>query len=246
MEKRKYPKGKEIAKNFLSKLNGYINFELISQTDVCHIRFDNTEYYLYFKCITHEGNPYPLEHRRAQLPKRKSFDAIKDSEIPFLFWGYDVDNDVYVCWEPSKVKPRLNKKTYVSFYSRLSIQESVVEGEIRDETLTNGDKFVLFKSADILSFFQMIDQHFLELKKDSDKSLLSDNTITTSTNNDVIGKLFDIRDDDSVKLLVDSMKDKTKLTIMAACMNEFGEYYFKMTLSDWSKAIKKYSDSNNN
>lgn len=86
MEKRKYPKGKEIAKNFLSKLNGYINFELISQTDVCHIRFDNTEYYLYFKCITHEGNPYPLEHRRAQLPKRKSFDAIKDSEIPFFFW----------------------------------------------------------------------------------------------------------------------------------------------------------------
>ena len=47
----------------------------------------------------------------------------------------------------------------------MSIQESVVEGEIRDEELTNGDKFVLFKSADILSFFQMIDQHFAELKK---------------------------------------------------------------------------------
>ena len=27
---------------------------------------------------------------------------------------------------------------------------------------------------------------------------------------------------------------------MSACMNEFGEYYFKMSLIDWNKVISKY------
>ena len=239
MAKRQYPKGKELAKNFLDKLKSYPNFEILSQSDVCHIRIDNDEYYLYFKCVTHEGKPYPLEHQRAQLPRRDSFNAIKESEVPFLFIGYDVDNDVYVCWEPSKVKPRLNKKTYVSFYSRLSIQESVIEGEIRDEVLTNGDKFVLFKSADILSFFQMIDQHFVELKKNGEGFMASEPPVLLK-GKEVVGKILDINDDDSLKLLVDSMKDESRLKIMSACMNEFGEYYFKMSLIDWNKVISKY------
>lgn len=59
MAKRQYPKGKELAKNFLDKLKSYPNFEILSQSDVCHIRIDNDEYYLYFKCVTHEGKPYP-------------------------------------------------------------------------------------------------------------------------------------------------------------------------------------------
>lgn len=180
-----------------------------------------------------------MEHQRAQLPRRDSFDAIKESDVPFLFIGYDVDNDVYVCWEPSKVKPRLNKKTYVSFYSRLSIQESVVEGEIREEVLTNGDKFVLFKSADILSFFQMIDQHFAELKKNGEGFMASEPPVLLK-GKEVVGKILDINDDDSLKLLVDSMKDESRLKIMSACMNEFGEYYFKMSLIDWNKVISKY------
>lgn len=239
MARRQYPKGKELAKNFIEKLKKYPNFELISQSDVCHIRIDNEEYYLYFKCVTHEGNPYPLEHQRAQLPKRDSFDKIKESNVPFLFLGYDVDHDVYVCWEPSKVKPRLNNKTYVSFYSRLSIQASVVEGEIRDETLTNGDKFVLFKSADILSFFQMIDQHFVELKKNSQTGMASEPPII-GKGKEVIGKILDINDDESLKLLIDSMKGESRLKIMSECMNEFGEYYFKMSMMDWNNVLKKY------
>lgn len=30
------------------------------------------------------------------------------------------------------------------------------------------------------------------------------------------------------------------LRIMAECMNKFGEYYYKMSLSDWNKVVKKY------
>ena len=240
MARRQYPKGEELAKSFLNKLKNYPNFEIISQSDVCHIRIDNNEYFLYFKCVTHEGKPYPLERQRAQLPKRESFEAIRKSIVPFLFIGYDVDNDVYICWEPSKVKPRLNKKTYVSFYSRLSIQRNVVEGEIKENILTNGDKFVLFKSADILSFFQNIDDYFLELKKDEKIGLVAEPFLDDRGSKKIDGKILDINEDESLKLLIDSMKDESRLKIMSVCMNEFGEYYTKMSLSDWHKVIREY------
>ena len=240
MARRQYPQGEELAKSFLNKLKNYPNFEIISQSDVCHIRIDNNEYFLYFKCVTHEGKPYPLERQRAQLPKRESFEAIKKSIVPFLFIGYDVDNDVYICWEPSKVKPRLNKKTYVSFYSRLSIQRNVVEGEIKENILTNGDKFVLFKSADILSFFQNIDDYFLELKKDEKIGLVAEPFLDDRGSKKIDGKILDINEDESLKLLIDSMKDESRLKIMSVCMNEFGEYYTKMSLSDWHKVIREY------
>ena len=240
MARRQYPKEEELAKSFLNKLKNYPNFEIISQSDVCHIRIDNNEYFLYFKCVTHEGKPYPLERQRAQLPKRESFEAIKKSIVPFLFIGYDVDNDVYICWEPSKVKPRLNKKTYVSFYSRLSIQRNVVEGEIKENILTNGDKFVLFKSADILSFFQNIDDYFLELKKDEKIGLVAEPFLDDRGSKKIDGKILDINEDESLKLLIDSMKEESRLRIMSVCMNEFGDYYTKMSSSDWHKVIREY------
>ena len=109
----------------------------------------------------------------------------------------------------------------------------------RAEVLTNGDKFVLFKSADILSFFQMIDQHFVELKKNGEGFMASEPPVLLK-GKEVVGKILDINDDDSLKLLVDSMKDESRLKIMSACMNEFGEYYFKMSLIDWNKVISKY------
>ena len=240
MARRQYPKGEELAKSFLNKLKNYPNFEIISQSDVCHIRIDNNEYFLYFKCVTHEGKPYPLERQRAQLPKRESFEAIKKSIVPFLFIGYDVDNDVYICWEPSKVKPRLNKKTYVSFYSRLSIQRNVVEGEIKENILTNGDKFVLFKSADILSFFQNIDDYFLELKKDEKIGLVAEPFLDDRGSKKIDGKILDINEDESLKLLIDSMKDEGGGGGGGGGGNEFGEYYTKMSLSDWHKVIREY------
>lgn len=238
MTKRQYPKGKELASNFVENLKNYSKFELISLSDVCHIRIDNDEYYLYFKCVTHEGNPYPIEQQRAQLPKRDSFKKIKESDVPFLFLGYDVDNDVYVCWEPSKVKLRLNNKSYVSFYSRLSIQKNVVEGIIKEETLTNGDKFVLFKSADILSFFQTIGQHFIELNKDFQTDITNEPPVTYGI--EKTGIITDINYDKSLKLLIDSIKEKSKLEIISECMNKFGEHYWGMSLYDWNNVVKKY------
>lgn len=115
MARKIYPKGKVLMEKFITAIGSYEGFEVLRQDAVCQFKFDGACFYAYFKCISHEGNPYPLEHQRAQLPQRKEFDEIKESSDPFLFLGYDVDNDVFVCWEPHKIKPRLNRKSYVSF-----------------------------------------------------------------------------------------------------------------------------------
>lgn len=245
MIRRQYPKSKKLAEMFLDKIKDNPNVVIFSNSGVCYVKVYNVDYCLYFKCVTPEGKPHPIERQRAQLPQRASFEKIKESDVTFLFMGYDMDNDVYVCWEPAKVKPRLNKKSYVSFYSRLSIQESVVEGEVRVEKLTNGDKFVLFKSSDILLFFQNIGSYFSELSNNT-PTLVSDNQCEYRRNDgavkcaDVAGELNDINNDALVKQLVDGMKGCSVIQIISSCMNEFGEHYPKMSLTAWNKILKKY------
>lgn len=248
MARKIYPKGKVLMEMFVAAIGGYDGFEVISQDVVCEFKFDGKRYYSYFKCISHEGNPYPLEHQRAQLPQRGEFDEIKQSSIPFLFMGYDVDNDVFVCWEPHKIKPRLNRKSYVSFYSRLSAQQSVVEGKIKEEVLTNGDKFVLFKRVDVIPFLQMIDTHFPELRAADEKipMVKEEEPIKEVIQKGVNlqGRIINVNEDAAIKLLVDSFSEDTPtLTIVGECMNQYGQFYNKMQFSDWGKLIRSYLKS---
>lgn len=161
-----------------------------------------------------------------------------------------MDNDVFVCWDPLKVRHRLNIKSYVSFYSYKDLQNNVVSGKIDTAELSNGNKFVLFKREDMLSFFNMIKVHFPRLK-DSDP-IPSDEVKTTpveltpskSQKVEIIGYLSDVNKDQSVKLLIDSMNndDKKRMEIICACMNDFGRFYFKMKLTDWKRIVYFYLD----
>lgn len=249
MARKVYPNGKALIDNFINTIGDYKGFEVVKKCSYCQFIFDDKEYYVYFKCITHEGNPYPLEHQRAQLPFREEFNDIKDSLIPFLFIGYDVDNDVYVCWEPHKIKPRLNKKKYVSFYSRLSAQQSVMEGKIKNEILTNGDKFVLLKRTDIIPFLQMIDIHFPELASNKDNATIEEPEYAEpkTGGKELQGRILDVKEDDSVKILIDSFSEETSiLTIIGSCMNEFGYFYDRMQFSDWGRIVRKYINEKSN
>lgn len=249
MDRKVYPKGSSLRKKFFDTVKDYPNFEVVQEGNVSQIRIDGEDYFLFFKCVSPEGKPHPIEHQRAQLPRRTEFDDVLKTDIPFLFLGYDVDNDVFVCWEPAKLRNRLNKKSYVSFYSRLSIQESVVEGEIKEETLSNGDKFVLFKRVDIIPFFQTIDEHFPELSKTSENILKEDPLqYGKKVGKDLIGKLSKLEDDESVKLIVDELSDNNadRFTIISKCMNQFGTFYNKMTLTDWLNIVYKYLDKAEN
>lgn len=247
MVRKQYPNGNKLRKMFIETASAYPNFEVIQEGTVSHIKVDDDEYFVFFKCVTPEGNPHPIEHQRAQLPQRPEFNEVVKTNIPFLFLGYDMDNDVFVTWEPDKLRARLNKKSYVSFYSRLSIQESVVEGEIKEETLSNGDKFVLFKRTDIIPFFQMIDEHFPELSKDSTgKAAESPTSLKSKNKGDVVGKLSSISEDIKVKQCVDEMilENASNLEIVFACMNNFSVAYNKMQLVDWNKILKDYISEN--
>lgn len=244
MVRKTYPKGAALMQLFIESFENYAGFEVVRKDSGCLFRFEGFQYYAYIKCISHEGNPYPLEHQRAQLPKRPEFDEIKTSEIPFLFLGYDVDNDVFVCWEPYMIKPRLNKKTYVSFYSRLSAQQNVKEGSIREEVLTNGDKFFLFKRCDSVSFFQTIDIRFPYLHIENGSNSLQDSyqvSIKAPKYPALLGRIITVDEDLAVKLLIDSFPEGTpSLSIVGECMNQFGSSYDKMSFSDWGNLVRTY------
>lgn len=213
---------------------------IISDDGLIHLEVKGVDFYIYIKSLTYAGNPYPKTTTRSQLPKRDEFESIKVSDSIFLFLGYDEANEVFACWDPNKTKNRLNEKQYVSFFSRLNLQESVRIGEVLKATLTNGDKYVLFKQNDLAQFLLNICDYFPNLKMPVANIPISDK---------VQGFLAKIEDDSSVKLLIDEMRthdpDISSMSLLSSCMNEFGDFYHKMTLKDWHHVINNYLSSYN-
>lgn len=250
MAKLKYLIGSPLYDKFLSGFGDYDGLEILSRNDILHLRLDGHEYYIYLKCVSHKGNPYPPNDQRAQLPQRPIFDTVKNSNVDFLFFGYDMDNDVFVCWDPLKVRQRLNVKSYVSFYSYKGLQSNVQLGKIDTAELSNGDRFVLFKRENMLSFFNMIKVHFPRLKEsdpieNTDKNQVQPIIIQPSAKKvEIVGVLTNVYSDQSVKLLVDSMvaDEQNRMQIICTCINEFAKFYYKMKLTDWKRIIYAYLD----
>ncbi len=214
------------------------DIDIISDDSVTHLKVMGKDFYIYIKTVTYAGNPYPQNTTRAQLPFREEFDEIKKSDSIFLFLGYDVDNEVFVCWDPIKTKERLNEKQYVSFFSRLNMQEKVTKGNILSAYLQNNLKYVLFKLSDLSFFLLNINRYF--------PNIIIDNKIIQITTKSS-GILKKVDDDSSVKLLIDEQLalhgDVPVLTLISSCMNEFGDFYHKMTLKDWLKIVKSYTNN---
>ena len=236
-----YPNGPQLVDRFLESLSSYQEFEVVSKANPLKITFNGKTYVIYFKCVSYAGNPYPKNTTRAQLPKREEFNSILDTDI-FFFFGYDVENDLYVCWDPIKTRSRLNQKSYVSFFSRQSLQDSVKPGEIKVGKLTNGDVYVLFKREDVCSFFEMYELHF-SIRKDPTTSMYLVNSVQSEN----LAFLDDIGTDDSVKLFIDELLSTckhSKLEIVSACMNNFGAFFKVMRFIDWANLISAYMREN--
>ena len=125
-------------------------FKYISGIQPFLMSFGQQKYYVYVKNLSSAYFKERPDTTRAQLPKRDEFEQIKQSPLPFIFFGYDQINDVLVCWNYHIAKSRLNEKESVSFYSRTFFQEEVVEGEFLRKRLKNDDVPVLFKRKDII------------------------------------------------------------------------------------------------
>lgn len=237
-----YPKGAQLTKIFLDGFDHTSEPEIIMDGNPLCIRFADIVYNIYLKCISWKGKPYPENDTRAQLPSRPEFEHFKSSDDRFLFLGYDPICDVLVCWNPTMVKARLNRSSYVSFYSKRNLQEEVQDGKTVTAHLSNGDKYVLFKRNDIAAFLSMIEVHFPSLKQGNPETVSETPSSKITTKGvSVVGILDAIENDKSVENFVDHLfPNHTVLEIVAKCFNQFGDKYHNMRFQNWGSLISSY------
>lgn len=236
----KYPNNRELTQLFISSFGEDPNFKLLESGIIVHFCYQEIEYNAYLKCISYAGKPYPLNVTRAQLPKRKEFKDIKKSAARFLFLGYDIINQVFVCWDPSKAKSRLNKKKYVSFFSRKNTQESVNLGEVRISKLSNGDAFAVFKKEDTGLFLQTIDSYFsfgetIVTDTSSPQEIIADKNHVEHN----ISAYDKIENDIEIEELIHQLwsSGSNRLAIIARCMNDYASRYPQMTFNSWKDFV---------
>ena len=141
------------------------SFEYIKGIQPFLMKYNDVPYYVYIKNLSSAYFKDRPGTTRAQLPKKDLFDEIKKSPNIFVFLGYDQENDVFVCWDFNVAKERLNVGKSVSFYSRISYQEEVEEGEFLRINLKNGDNPIVFKRKSICDFFDKINTFLRPLIK---------------------------------------------------------------------------------
>ncbi|MBE6331704.1 MAG: hypothetical protein E7070_05310 [Bacteroidales bacterium] len=124
-------------------LQGNVTYKSLQGVIPCRIIIDGNYYNIYVKNLSPAYFPNK-DVWRAQLPSLDVFAEMKDSTIPFIFLGYDEENDVYATWNPHKVKQRLNEALYVSFYSRLSKQIAAREEDrfVREKLQNDGEVLI--------------------------------------------------------------------------------------------------------
>lgn len=241
-KKRRYPRGNTIVQEkLLPVLLKYKEVKIFNNTSPLRIKFGNHYYYLYVKCISGGGaEQYTDNQTRAQLDSNAAFDEIKKSDDRFLFLGYDIDNDVFVCWDPIVIKDRLNKKSNVAIWSRRSFQENAIQGEIRKYQILRNPALVTFRRIDILSFLEMIEIHFPNLI-DENKPKSEELNPKEKDNN---GVLDSVETDIAIKLFIDEkIAQKTSTTmIVNKVMGEFCKKYPYMKYGDWSRTIRQYME----
>lgn len=196
------------------------------------MEFNQAKFYVYVKNLSSAYFKDRQGTTRAQLPYRNDFEEIKNSDIPFVFFGYDQINDVLVCWNYHIVKKRLNERKSVSFYSRIHFQEEVVAGEFLRKTLKNNDTPVFFKRRDLMDFFENIESFFETSTKNSSPTLPSSAS----------KKILSISEPDLLKKLKPLLAVSTPHTLEAikVAQSFYGEIP-SMRFRDWANLIKTVS-----
>lgn len=191
------------------------------------------KYYVYIKNISSAYFKDRPDTTRAQLPAKEDFNEISKSSIPFIFLGYDQVNDVVVCWNPKAVKERLNAMNNVSFYSRTYFQEEVMADEFKSAYLSNGDKLILFKRRNLISFFVQLDIFFT----DSTPTQQEDTLIQEVQEP---GKLSELTDPIIINKILPILKENRILEAITICMNYYDGQYNDMKLRDWSQLVRRF------
>ena len=144
----------EFHQKFLEgALVGNITFKLLGGTMPCQIMVNGFCFNIYVKVLSSAHFKGSEDVWRVQLPQHDDFSEMKTAPIPFIFLGYDLENDVYATWNPHVVKQRLNEAKYVSFYSRLSgQQEAHNEDKFVRKQLNNDGEVLIFPRSKLNSY----------------------------------------------------------------------------------------------
>lgn len=209
-------------------LNNNPSFNIKGEAFPCAVMLNGQTFYIYIKNLS-PGHFRPEDNVwRAQLPRRDEFDEIKKSGIPFVFLGYDEENDVYTTWNPTWVKLRLNKVSYASFYSRLSGQ---VEAKLRQafvrQPLSNDIVSLIFPRTLLGDYLLHIHDYFNEEIK-----------VTAKVKD---GKILKIEEKELLDQIEPFLHQEYPQTITA--MNLVQQFYKnqdcrKMEIKDWMALLK--------
>ena len=220
MEKLPKKDLKELFELEVKKNNG-----VCSEANPFKLIMDGIEYFIFIKNISPAYYVNSPDITRVQLPTSKRFNEILYSDNIFLILGFDLRNDVFVSWDPIKVKERLNKKRNISLFSRLHLQSDVKPNEIKEGFLSNGDKIALFK-REKLNYFLVNLENFYKVET---KKIPNQNSLDIDLNDfeEMKKTVKPLLSNNNVLLALKTLGDKYKNHY------KYGNFEFK----DWSKII---------
>lgn len=220
MEKLPKKDLKELFESEVKKSNG-----VCSEANPFKLIIGGIEYFIFIKNISPAYFVNSPDITRVQLPTSNRFNEIVYSDNIFLILGFDLKNDVFVSWDPIKVKERLNKNRNISLYSRLHIQSNVSSSEVKEGFLSNGDKIILFKREKLNYFLVNLENFYkVEPKKLTNQNSLDIDLDDLEEMEKIVAPLLS---NNNVLLALKTLGDKYKNH------DKYGNFEFK----DWSKII---------
>lgn len=192
--------------------------DIISTNPLVHFTYEREDYYVMLRNVSYAGNPHPKHRFRAQMPQKDYLENYKNSDGIFIFMGYDSVNDVYVLWNPSKQRSRINLRKSVSLFCELDVLEKAsYEGLVWGE-LPSGGMYVAFTIENIGKVLDDL-SHF-DLEKEEV------NAAKYSSQSDIIQKIIRMLD-----------TGESKLEIITYCLENFSSHYPDWDYSKWRNHI---------
>jgi hypothetical protein len=225
------------TKLLVAKVFGKKNIQFLELGNPFLIQINNNKYYIYIKNITSAYFKSRPDITRIQLGYSAKLNKICKSNIPFLLLGLDPINDVFACWDPTKIKRRLNAKANISLYSKNSVQKSISGNKIILHELANGDKVVLFKTKTVSDFLEKLENYFPNAFVYNPKrvSKIVKDPKVLSYGEDLFTQI-----DSSLKKRVRVfIKENKILDAVALCIEHYGDKHKNMSFSQWHEFVKK-------
>lgn len=224
---------KELKLKFVETLSSVDGFSYEDGNPFLIKIYDNP-YFIFLKNLSPAYFKNSPDVTRVQLPFSDHFDKIFKENIPFIILGYDVDNDTMVCWNPLKIKERLNAKSNVSLYSRNSLQSYINKEEFRTGVLSNGEKIILFNRENLELFFERLPSLFSFNQKNNKKNI---DIVSVPIENYFPEKINEITDIKLLNLINPVLEKNRVLEAVEICMKYYENKFKEMTFKDWFKLI---------